>query len=84
MLLTRFVSYPATFRASLVHPTESLFVPAFVVSLGTICITIVEYGANNAGQWLTKTVLVVFWINVALAMALSITIYMILVSPFPQ
>ncbi|KAK5954892.1 hypothetical protein OHC33_003571 [Knufia fluminis] len=78
MLLTRFVSYPATFRASLVHPTESLFVPAFVVSLGTICITIVEYGANNAGQWLTKTVLVVFWINVALAMALSITIYMIL------
>lgn len=78
MLLTRFFSYPSTFRASLVHPTESLFVPAFLVSLGMICITIIEYGANNAGQWLTKTVLVVFWINVFLAMALSITIYMIL------
>lgn len=78
MLLTRFLSYPSTFRASLVHPTESLFVPGFVVSLGTICITIVEYGANNTGQWLTKAVLVLFWINVFLAMTLSITIYMVL------
>jgi len=78
MLLTRFLSYPSTFRASLVHPTESLFVPGFVVSLGTICITIVEYGANNTGRWLTKTVLVLFWINVFLAMTLSITIYMVL------
>lgn len=78
MLLTRFLSWPSTFRASLVHPTESLFVPGFVVSLGTICITIVEYGANNTGRWLTRAVLVLFWINVFLAMTLSITIYMIL------
>lgn len=78
MLLTRFISYPSTFRASLVHPTESLFVPAFLVSFGTICITIVEYGANNTGQWLTEAVLVLFWVNVCLVMVLSITIYMIL------
>lgn len=78
MILTRFWRYPSTFRASLIHPTESLFVPAFLVSFGTICITIVEYGADNAGNWLTSTVFVLFWINVALAVSLSITIYMIL------
>lgn len=78
MILTRFIRYPSTFRASLVHPTESLFVPAFAVSLGTICITIVEYGANNTGQWLTHVVWVLFWFNLAMAVTLSITIYMIL------
>lgn len=78
MLLTRFLSYPTTFRASLVHPTESLFVPAFAVSFGTICITIVEYGASNTGQWLTHAVWVLFWFNLGLALVLSITIYMIL------
>ena len=78
MILTRFISHPSTFKASLIHPTESLFVPAFAVSFGTICITIVEYGANNTGQWLSKVVWVLFWFNVALAITLSITIYMIL------
>lgn len=78
MLLTRFISYPTTFWSSLVHPTESLFVPAFAVSLGTICITIVEYGADNAGQWLTHVVWGLFWFNLGLAFVLSITIYMIL------
>lgn len=78
MILTRFINHRNTFRSSLIHPTESLFVPAFLVSFGTICITIVEYGANNAGEWLTTTVTVLFWLNVLLAFTLSITIYMIL------
>lgn len=78
MLIVRFRTDPSSFRTSLTHPTESLFVPAFLVSFGTICITIVEYGADRAGEWLTDTVLVLFWINVSLAVSLSITIYMIL------
>ncbi|KAK5070274.1 hypothetical protein LTS08_007949 [Lithohypha guttulata] len=78
MMLTRFISYPATFHASLVHPTESLFVPAFAVSFGTICITIIEYGADRTGPWLSEVVWVLFWFNVALAITLSIAIYMIL------
>lgn len=78
MILTRFLSFPSTFRASLVHPTESLFVPAVAVSFGTICITIVEYGADSTGQWLTEVTWVLFWFNVALSFILSITVYMIL------
>ena len=47
------------FKASFLHPTESLFVPAVAVSFGTILINIVEYGFGQVGQWLNEAVLVV-------------------------
>jgi tellurite resistance protein TehA-like permease len=78
MILTRFVSYPYTFRASFTHPTESLFVPAFAVSFGTILINIVQYGFGRVGPWLNHVVLVLFWLDAALAVVLSIAIYLIL------
>lgn len=78
MILTRFYLYPQLFKQSITHPTESLFVPAFAVSFGTILITIVEYGANHAGQWLLETVTILFWFDCALAIILSMVIYMIL------
>ncbi|KAK7887697.1 hypothetical protein LTR67_009600 [Exophiala xenobiotica] len=78
MIITRFALYPWTFKASFTHPTESLFVPAFAVSFGTILINIVEYGTGNVGAWLNHTVLVLFWIDCGVAIALSITIYLIL------
>lgn len=78
MVLTRFISYPYTFRASFIHPTEGLFVAAFPVSIGTILITIIEYGADHTGEWLKQAVLVLFWLNMGIAIILSITIYLIL------
>jgi tellurite resistance protein TehA-like permease len=78
MILTRFYLYPYTFRASFTHPTESLFVPAVAVSFGTILINIVEYGFGKTGLWLNRAVLVLFWFDAALAVFLSILIYMIL------
>jgi tellurite resistance protein TehA-like permease len=78
MLITRFTLYPWTFRASFTHPTESLFVPAFAVSFGTILINIVEYGTGHVGPWLNRAVLVLFWIDCGIAMVLSIVIYLIL------
>lgn len=78
MILTRFWFYPYTFKASLSHPTESLFVPAFAVSFGTILINIVEYGVPHVGPWLNRVVLILFWFDSALAIVLSITIYLIL------
>lgn len=78
MLITRFVLYPWTFRASFTHPTESLFVPAFAVSFGTILINIVEYGTGHVGAWLNHAVLVLFWFDCAVAFILSIAIYLIL------
>lgn len=78
MILTRFYLYPYTFRASFTHPTESLFVPAVAVSFGTILINIVEYGFGKTGLWLNRAVLVLFWFDAALAVFLSVLIYMIL------
>lgn len=52
--------------------------PAFAVSLGTILINIVEYGFGKVGNWLNEAVLVLFWLDLALAVVLSVGIYLIL------
>jgi len=78
LILIRFYFYPYTFKASFTHPTESLFVPAFVVSFGTILINIVEYGFGKVGNWLNEAVVVLFWFDLALAVGLSVGIYLIL------
>lgn len=74
----RFYFYPYTFKMSFTHPTESLFVPAFAVSFGTILINVVEYGFGKVGDWLNEAVVVLFWFDVALAVVLSVSIYLVL------
>ncbi|PYH44408.1 putative C4-dicarboxylate transporter/malic acid transport protein [Aspergillus saccharolyticus JOP 1030-1] len=78
LLLTRFYLYPYTFKASFLHPTESLFVPASLVSFGTILINISQYGPGHTGAWLTHAVGILFWIDAALAVISSAGIYLIL------
>jgi tellurite resistance protein TehA-like permease len=63
---------------SLTHPTESLFVPASIVSFGTILINISQYGPEATGPWLSYTVGVLFWIDAALAVIFSAGIYLLL------
>ena len=74
----RFYFFPSAFKNSLTHPTESLFAPATAVSFGTLLINIVQYGASEVGPWLSKAMFVLFWLNAALAVFLSITVYLIL------
>lgn len=81
LLLARFYFYPYTFRASFLHPTESLFVPASVVSFGTILINISQYGPGHTGPWLAHAVGVLFWIDAALAVIFSAGIYLLLYGP---
>ena len=63
MISLRFRYHPETFKASFLHPTESLFFPASVVSFGTILINISQYGLFNVGSWLNSAVYVLFWIE---------------------
>ena len=46
--------------ASITHPTESLFVPAWLISVGTILINITQYGTTmgKTGEWLLDTMFV--------------------------
>ena len=76
MISLRFRYHPETFRASFLHPTERLFVPSAVVSMGTILINISQYGIPKAGPWLDSVVLVTFWIDATLACLASSGIYL--------
>jgi tellurite resistance protein TehA-like permease len=73
MISLRFRYYPSTFRASITHPTESLFVPAWLISLGTILINITQYGTTfgKTGPWLLDTMFVLFWVDCVLAVVFS-------------
>ncbi|MCJ1351997.1 MAG: hypothetical protein MMC33_001981 [Icmadophila ericetorum] len=74
----RFWYYPATFRASFVHPTESLFIPAAVVSLGTIMINISQYTLHSTGKRLDEVALFLFWTHAATAIIASSGIYLLM------
>lgn len=80
MICCRFRYYPSTFLASILHPTESLFVPAWLISVGTILITITEYGTSDGktGPWLFTTMRVLFWIYCGLAVLFSCGIYLVM------
>jgi hypothetical protein len=78
LLIMRFYFFPYTFRVSFLHPTESLFVPATVVSFGTILINISQYGPGKTGPWLVEAVQVLFWFDAALAVILSGSVYLLL------
>ena len=60
------------------HPTERLFVPAAVVSFGTILINISQYGPSHAGQWLSDAVAVLFWFDCGFAILASMVVYLLM------
>lgn len=80
LICCRFRYYPSTFMASITHPTESLFVPAWLISFGTILLNITEYGADagRAGEWLVHTMRCLFWAYCGLAVVFSCGIYLIM------
>lgn len=80
MISCRFYFYPRTFKASFLHPTESLFIPAAMVSFGIILINVSQYGVNHAGagEWLEKIMVVLFWMDCGLAICFSVGIYLLM------
>ncbi|KAL8715077.1 MAG: hypothetical protein Q9220_001034 [cf. Caloplaca sp. 1 TL-2023] len=78
MISLRFYTFPETFRASYMHPSERLFLPASVVSFGTILINISQYGLSRTGPWLSRATVVLFWIDAALAVLSSSGIYLLM------
>ncbi|KAI4139816.1 MAG: hypothetical protein LQ341_004072 [Variospora aurantia] len=78
MISLRFYTFPGMFRTSYMHPTERLFLPASVVSFGTVLINISQYGLTRAGPWLSRAVLVFFWIDAGLAVLTSSGVYLLM------
>ncbi|KAL8865059.1 MAG: hypothetical protein Q9174_007093, partial [Haloplaca sp. 1 TL-2023] len=77
MISLRFYTFHETFRASYMHPSERLFLPASVVSFGTILINISQYGLSKSGPWLDTAVQVLFWLYATLAILASSGIYLL-------
>ncbi|KAF9740348.1 hypothetical protein PMIN06_009620 [Paraphaeosphaeria minitans] len=78
MISLRFYWFPKTFKASFLHPTESLFIPAAIISFGTILINISQYGVDQTGAWLERTMAILFWVDCGLAISFSVGIYLIM------
>ena len=79
----RFYYWPSTFRASFLHPTESLFVPACVISIAVILMNVCQYGLSpgKTGLWLEITMTIFYWIYVCLAVTFSVGIYLLMSVP---
>jgi tellurite resistance protein TehA-like permease len=76
----RYHYHPAAFKASFLHPTESLFIPAVMISIATKLINIAEYGLvdGKTGLWLIKTMIVLFWVYASGAVLFSVGIYLMM------
>jgi tellurite resistance protein TehA-like permease len=76
MISIRFYLHPNTFKQSFLHPTESLFIPAAVISMGTILINITQYGVDYAGEWLNRAMVPLYWIYCTMAVLSSWGIFL--------
>ncbi|CZR59436.1 related to C4-dicarboxylate transport protein mae1 [Phialocephala subalpina] len=74
----RFRWNPGSFRGSFTSPSESLFVPACVVSVGTILINMSQYGISETSEWFQRMMQVFFWAYVALSFLASSGLYLII------
>ncbi|KAK4095081.1 hypothetical protein Purlil1_777 [Purpureocillium lilacinum] len=78
LIAARFYLRPGSFVRSFTDQVESLFIPAFFVSIAIIMINTCEYGVPRSGVWLLRTMEVMFWFYVALSVFASAGIYLVL------
>jgi len=82
-LTTRFILFPKTFLASLLHPTESLFFATFWISIANILSNIQIYGGPRTGLWLESTLRVLFWVYTACTFVVAVGQYFFLFTGKP-
>lgn len=74
----RFARWPGTLKASLVHPTESLFFGTAFLSLASIIAGMAQYGIPNCGDWLVVTYRVLFWTYLGATFVVAVGAYCML------
>ncbi|KAL7795278.1 voltage-dependent anion channel domain-containing protein [Trichoderma ceciliae] len=78
LLSMRFYLRPGSLTKSFTDQVESLFIPAFFVSIAVILTNICQFGVPHCGVWLLKTLQILFWIYTALSAIASAGLYLIL------
>lgn len=71
MICTRFMMFRGTFMSALTHPTESLFIPTFFLSIVNIFNCIQAYAVPVCGPWLIVVQRIAFWIYLACVFMLA-------------
>lgn len=84
VISARFVMYPGTFTIALHHPTESLFISTFFLSIVNIFNCIQAYAIPAVGPWLQVVQRVAFWIYLACAFLLAVGQYTYLFTAPPK
>lgn len=74
-ITVRFVRSPRALVASLHDPTESFYFGTFWVSLALILTNISQYATTSCGEWLVKTLEVLFWCYFAFVLLTSVLHY---------
>lgn len=83
IICVRFVTFPKTLAKCLSHPTESLFLPTFFISIVNVLSNIQVWGVPRTGVWLVVTLRVAFWIYLALVFVVAIAQYFFLFTGVP-
>jgi C4-dicarboxylate transporter/malic acid transport protein len=79
----RFIMFPKTIRKCLSHPTESLFLPTFWISVSNMISNIQVYGVPHCGYWLVVTMRVFFWTYAAITFLCAVGQYFFLFTGKP-
>ncbi|KAK7413853.1 hypothetical protein QQX98_007270 [Neonectria punicea] len=74
----RFMKTHSALKASLMHPTESLFFPCFLLSIATILANTASYGVSSTGPWLPVALRVCFWLYTALSTVSAVAQFFVL------
>ncbi len=82
-LIARFTMFPKTIKSCLTHPTESLFIPTFWISVVNILSNVQQYGVPHTGYWLVVTLRVLFWVYAAVTFCIAIGQYYFLFTGKP-
>ncbi len=76
--IARYTCYPWVIGRMLHHPSQAMFVGTFPMSLSTIVTSIVLMAVPEVGTWAKDLALVLWWINVVLALLTCMVIPLIM------
>ncbi|OHW97779.1 c4-dicarboxylate transporter malic acid transporter [Colletotrichum incanum] len=77
-LCLRFSFFRKTPAKAITHPSESLFIPTFFLSVAAALSNIQHYGVPKCGPWLIATLKVCFWVYLVATFFLSVGMYHLL------
>jgi tellurite resistance protein TehA-like permease len=77
----RFLRFRHTFMLSLLHPTESLFLSAGLLSIATIIIGCQSYGLPKTGNWFAGAMLACFWTYCGVTLVWTVALHVLMFGP---